>query len=81
MSYLRMSAHPAIFERSLTHGEALQNVGMLLNLPHCRVIGKEDSFWDTYRNVTADIPTRGKLVPDAARVDPPRPRRDDDLHA
>jgi predicted nucleic acid-binding protein len=29
------------------------------------VIGEEDSFWDTYRKVTADVPTRGNLVPDA----------------
>lgn len=65
MSYLRMSTHPAIFERPLTHDEALRNVGALLNLPHCRVIGEEDSFWDTYRKVTTDIPTRGNLVPDA----------------
>jgi hypothetical protein len=30
MSYLRMSTHPAIFERPLTHDEALHNVGALL---------------------------------------------------
>jgi toxin-antitoxin system PIN domain toxin len=65
MSYLRMSTHPTIFERPLTHDEALHNIGALLKLPHCRVIGEEDSFWDTYRKVTADIPTRGNLVPDA----------------
>ncbi len=65
MSYLRMSTHPAIFERPLTHDEALHNVGALLNLPHCRVIGEEDGFWDNYRKVTADIPTRGNLVADA----------------
>jgi hypothetical protein len=65
MSYLRMSTHPAIFERPLTHDEALRNVEALLNLPHCRTIGEDDSFWDTYRTATADIPTRGNLVPDA----------------
>jgi uncharacterized protein len=65
MSYLRMSTHPAIFERPLTHDEAMQNVEALLNLPHCRAIGEQDGFWDTYNKVTADIPTRGNLVPDA----------------
>lgn len=65
MSYLRMATHPAIFERPLTHEEAVRNIEALLNLPHCRVIGEEDGFWDTYRKVTADVPTRGNLVPDA----------------
>jgi hypothetical protein len=65
MSYLRMSTHPAIFTRPLTHDEASRNVETLLNLPHCRTIGEGDGFWDTYRKVTAEVPTRGNLVPDA----------------
>jgi hypothetical protein len=65
MSYLRMSTHPAIFARPLSHDEALRNVEAVLNLPHCRVIGEADSFWDSYREVTAEVPTRGNLVPDA----------------
>ena len=65
MSYLRMATHPSIFERPLSHDEAMRNVEALLNLPHCRVIGEEEGFWDTYRETTADVPTRGNLVPDA----------------
>jgi uncharacterized protein len=65
MSYLRMATHPSIFERPLTHDEAVRNIDALLGLPHCRVIGEEEGFWDTYRGVTADVPTRGNLVPDA----------------
>ena len=65
MGYLRMSTHPAIFARPLTHDEALKNIGALLNLPHCRTIGEDDGFWDTYCKVTAEVPTRGNLVPDA----------------
>jgi toxin-antitoxin system PIN domain toxin len=65
MSYLRMATHPAIFEKPLTHEEAVRNIEALLNLPHCRVIGEEEAFWNTYRKVTADVPTRGDLVPDA----------------
>jgi predicted nucleic acid-binding protein len=62
---MRMSTHPAIFARPLTHDETLRNVRALLNLPHCRAIGEEDGYWDTYRRVTAEVPTRGNLVPDA----------------
>jgi hypothetical protein len=65
MSYLRMSTHPAIFTKPLTHAEAIRNVETLMSLPHCRVIGEEPGFWDAYLRVTADVPTRGNLVPDA----------------
>jgi uncharacterized protein len=68
MSYVRMATHPNLFERPLTHDEAVANIQALLNLPHCRVIGEQDGFWTTYRNVTADVPTRGNLVPDAQLV-------------
>jgi toxin-antitoxin system PIN domain toxin len=65
MSYLRMATHPAIFERPLAPAEAASNIEALVGLPHCRVIGEDDGFWDTYRKVTADVPARGNLVPDA----------------
>jgi toxin-antitoxin system PIN domain toxin len=65
MSYLRMATHPAIFEQPLTHNEAIGNIEALLNLPHCRVIGEDERFWETYKSVTDDVRTRGNLVPDA----------------
>lgn len=69
MSYLRMATHPAIFERPLTPQMAMDNIEALLGLAHCRLIGEGDGaagdFWDVYREVTAEIPTRGNLVPDA----------------
>ena len=65
MSYLRMSTHPAIFDRPLSHQEAVSNVEALLSTRHCRVISEDDGFWEVYREVTADVPTRGNLVPDA----------------
>lgn len=65
MSYLRMATHPAIFSRPLAHEEAARNVEALLAVPHCRVISEEEGFWDRYREVTQDVPTRGNLVPDA----------------
>jgi toxin-antitoxin system PIN domain toxin len=68
MSYMRIATHPAIFERPLTHDEAGANIQALLSLAHCRVIGEQEAFWTTYRNVTSDVPTRGNLVPDAQLV-------------
>jgi uncharacterized protein len=65
MSYLRMATHPSIFETPLSHDEAARNIGALLALPHCRAISEDGDFWNIYRNVTQDVPTRGTLVPDA----------------
>ena len=64
-SYLRMATHPRIFARPLSPDEALRNVDALLELPHVRVIGESEGFLGVYRDVTAAVPTRGNLVPDA----------------
>lgn len=65
MSYMRMATHPAIFDRPLTHDDAACNIEALLSTQSCRVIAEEEGFWDVYREVTSDVPTRGNLVPDA----------------
>lgn len=65
MSYVRMATHPAIFDRPLAHEDAARNVEALLAVPHCRVLGEEEGFWERYREVTQSVPTRGNLVPDA----------------
>ncbi len=65
MSYMRMATHPTIFDRPLAHQDAARNVEALLAAPTCRVIGEEEGFWDVYRQVTKDVPTKGNLVPDA----------------
>ena len=63
-NYLRVVTHPWIFGRPLSSDEALRNVESLLRLPHARAIGEKEGFFDVYRDVTADVPTRGNLVPD-----------------
>ncbi len=65
MSYMRMATHPSIFSRPLTHAEAARNVEALLAVPHCRVVAEEEGFWNVYRDVTREVPTKGNLVPDA----------------
>lgn len=65
MSYLRMATHPAIFNRPLVPEDAARNIEALLAVPHCRVLSEEEGFWDRYRELTRDVPTRGNLVPDA----------------
>jgi toxin-antitoxin system PIN domain toxin len=65
IGYLRIATHPSIFGQPLTPDEAMANIGTLLNLPHTRFLSEEEGFWDIYRELTAEIPTRGNLVPDA----------------
>ena len=65
MAYLRIATHPAIFAQPLTPAEAEKNIQSLLQLPQVRLLSEGDQFWDAYRRVTTNIPTRGNLVPDA----------------
>ena len=65
MSYLRMATHPSIFDDPLSPHEAMENIEMLATLPHARFLSEEEGFWEVYRDITEEIPTRGNLVPDA----------------
>jgi hypothetical protein len=65
MGFLRMATHPAIFRNPLTPDQAMANVETLISLPHARLLAEEEGFWECYRRITADVPTRGNLVPDA----------------
>jgi toxin-antitoxin system PIN domain toxin len=65
MSYLRISTHPSIFDHPLSPVESMDNIEILLNLPHARFLSESEGFWETYRDTTGEIPTRGNLVPDA----------------
>lgn len=65
MSYLRIVTDPRILRHPLAPREAEANLESLLGLPHVRVIGEEDGFWQVYRALTAGQVVRGRLVPDA----------------
>jgi toxin-antitoxin system PIN domain toxin len=65
MRYLRIATHPAVFDNPLTPNEAMANIDTLLSLPHARFLAEGDGFWGVYRVITAEVPTRGNLVPDA----------------
>jgi predicted nucleic acid-binding protein len=43
----------------------MTNIETLLNLPHARFLSEGEGFWDVYRATTAEVPTRGNLVPHA----------------
>ena len=65
ISYLRIATHPRIFDAPLAADEAVANIAALLALPHARAVSEQDGFVDVYRHVTANLPVRGNLVPDA----------------
>ena len=65
LGYLRISTHPAIFEKPLSPAEAMANVDDLVSRPHVRTCGEADGFWNTYQDVASRVPVRGNLVPDA----------------
>ena len=65
MGYLRLVSHPAICREPLSPETAMDNVSGLLRLPHVRTLAEDEGFWDVYREVAGEAPTRGHLVPDA----------------
>ncbi len=65
MAYLRIATHPGVFEVPLSPEEAAENVETLLALPHVRVLGERESFWDAWKEAVAGLVVRGNLVPDA----------------
>jgi len=68
MAFLRISTHPTIFGRPLTHDEAVGNLRSLLDLPHVRSPGEHDRFWARFNEVSADLRPVGNAVPDAHLV-------------
>lgn len=65
MSYVRLATHPAISAKPLSHRQAVADVQRLLAPPHVRTVVETDSFWPAYLQISAVLPLRGKLVPDA----------------
>lgn len=65
MGYLRIATHPSIFANPLSPDEAKANIKTLLQPNHVRILSEREGFWKAYQEVTAEVPTRGNLVPDA----------------
>jgi len=65
MAYLRIATHPVIARTPLSSSEAEANMAQLLELPHFRVAGEQEGFWNQYLAVSADVRPTGNLVPDA----------------
>src|SRR5438067_1374672 len=63
--YLRIVTHPGILSEPLTPEEAEAIIEMLLSFPNVRVLPEDETVWQTYRSVVADVTVRGDLVPDA----------------
>jgi uncharacterized protein len=68
LAYLRVTTHPAVFERPLSIGEAWQNIDQLLRRPHVRTPGEGDRFGHLLGTVIGEATPRGNLVPDAHLV-------------
>lgn len=65
LAYLRIATHPRIFSAPLSPNEALDNISVLIALPHVRTVAELDGFLEVYKHISGDMPVRGNLVPDA----------------
>ncbi|MET0902426.1 MAG: TA system VapC family ribonuclease toxin [Acidimicrobiales bacterium] len=68
LAYLRIVTHPSICGAPLPFDLARANVDALLALPHVRSAAETPEFWSAFTRVTAEVPVRGNLVPDAQLV-------------
>ena len=68
LGYLRIVTHPSICGAPLPFDLARGNVESHLSLPHVRAAGETAEFWSAFGLVTAEVPVRGNLVPDAQIV-------------
>jgi hypothetical protein len=65
MAYLRLVTHPAVVSPPLSPDQATENVEALIGLPHVRLLGEQEGFWEEFREATKGLVVRGNLVPDA----------------
>ena len=65
MGYLRLATHPKIFDNPMNLQEAIRNITHLTQMPRCRVVVENEDFLASFGKITADVTTRGNLVPDA----------------
>ncbi len=65
IGYLRIATHPSIFAKPLAPDEGMRNIDALLTLPHVKILGEGEDFWQVYRETASAIRARGNLVPDA----------------
>lgn len=67
MGFVRIATHPRILPRPLPVQAALDNVEALLAVPHVRVHGEPEGFWDLLRGAQREV-GGGNDVPDAHLV-------------
>jgi uncharacterized protein len=65
MGYLRIATHPSIFAKPLSPDEVMRNIDALVTLPHVKLLGEGEDFWQVYRQTASGIRARGNAVPDA----------------
>lgn len=65
MGYIRLTTHPRIFDSPLSPQEAINNITRLMQMPRCRVVVENEGFLTSFREIVAEVTTRGNLVPDA----------------
>ena len=63
--FVRITTHPAIFERPMTVEAAVERVEEWLTLPHTHVIHPPQTHFQTWSNLLKQIGTAGNLTTDA----------------
>ena len=65
VGFLRMSTHPAIFERPLSSETALAQVEEWLSVPVVSLVTEKREHWQVLRELVGDLRAINNLIPDA----------------
>jgi toxin-antitoxin system PIN domain toxin len=65
LGFFHIATHPGIFTEPLDPNEATDFIDRTVRRPNVRTPGENPDFWPTLKEVAAEVPLRGRLVPDA----------------
>ncbi len=62
VAYARLATDAGVFERPLTEEQVKNNLASLIERPHVRAIGEEQSFWEAYSESAGNVFLKGDFV-------------------
>ncbi len=62
VAYARLATDAGVFERPLTAEQVKANLASLIERPHVRAIGEEQSFWEAFSESAGDVFLKGDFV-------------------
>ena len=62
VAYARIATDAGVFERPLSADQVKSNLASLIDRPHVRAVGEEQSFWEAYGESAGNVFLKGDFV-------------------